>query len=399
MPLRWMCQRVSRPLSLSRVSISSAVLFARAGSGVTPSATICAAESRGGSASRDRRTIVSGGIARKGLLASCVSRPASCGQRDAQPQRDPGPRSGFDFHGGHHRRATVPRQVGVSVVPSRHASAGNAGCESRRKPSRSRFIEVRGAGSICARGEEERAAAVVAVDGMDVSAFQFLVDAFFRRMAWVAPDWRGFGKSGHAGEMPTVPDHLADLDRYRRYRCRPRRRCDCWHSMGGNVACMYAGVCPARVSSVVPLTASSLTASPPAPGRFESGSRSWRTGKSFRRYSNLEEFSSCACKETTRPIEGGRRFFWRSIFGEVMTDGTVGHARILKTGGQPGALSTGRDPRLLAQGQCAALVAGAARPLRRDGWGAMTIIGRAKACFRDFREIVIADSGQQPSSS
>jgi len=94
---------------------------------------------------------------------------------------------------------------------------------------------------------------------MDTGAsYQFLVDALHAlegpRRFIVAPDWRGFGRSEAApADSYWFPDYLGDLDALLQ-RLTPTGVVDLLgHSMGGNVAMLYAGVRPARVRRLVNL--------------------------------------------------------------------------------------------------------------------------------------------------
>ena len=131
---------------------------------------------------------------------------------------------------------------------------------------------------------------------------------------WWPPDWRGFGKSGHAGDAYWFPDYLADLDRIVDTLSPEAPVRLLGHSMGGNVACMYAGVRPARVSSVVSLDGFGLADREPAeaPGRFEKWLKELGAPVGFRRYSNLEEFASRLQRDNPR-LDRGQAIFWRSI--------------------------------------------------------------------------------------
>ena len=102
---------------------------------------------------------------------------------------------------------------------------------------------------------------------MDVGAsFQFMVDALAAldgpQRCIVAPDWRGFGRSGAGGsDSYWFPDYLGDLDALID-RLSPNQAVDLLgHSMGGNVAMSYAGVRPARVRRLVNLEGFGLPAS------------------------------------------------------------------------------------------------------------------------------------------
>jgi pimeloyl-ACP methyl ester carboxylesterase len=111
---------------------------------------------------------------------------------------------------------------------------------------------------------------------MDVGAsYQFMVDAlsdeFVRQRRIVALDWRGYGLT----ETPPTdsywfPDYLGDLDALIDL-LSPDLPIDLvGHSMGGNVAMMYAGVRPARIRKLVNLEGFGMAATRPAqaPGRL-----------------------------------------------------------------------------------------------------------------------------------
>lgn len=103
---------------------------------------------------------------------------------------------------------------------------------------------------------------------MDVSAsWQFMVDAL-REPRWiVAPDWRGYGLTS-SGNPPAdnfwFPDYLADLD-FLLDALAPGQPVDLvGHSMGGNVAMMYAGVRPERIRRLVNLEGFGMPETRPA---------------------------------------------------------------------------------------------------------------------------------------
>ena len=107
---------------------------------------------------------------------------------------------------------------------------------------------------------------------MDVAAsWQFVVDAFAQDRYVIAPDWRGYGQT----EVPDTdnywfPDYLADLD-FLIDHYSPDAPVDLvGHSMGGNVAMLYAGSRPARIRRLVNLEGFGMPATRPsqAPGRY-----------------------------------------------------------------------------------------------------------------------------------
>ena len=146
-----------------------------------------------------------------------------------------------------------------------------------RRPSRSEFVPVRLHQYHVRLWGDPAAQPLLLVHGwMDVAAsYQFMVDAlspeFFERHFIVAPDWRGFGQStGPACDHYSFPDYLGDLewllDRY----AGERPACLVGHSMGGNIAMMYAGTRPARIRRLVNLEGFGMPASRPerAPERY-----------------------------------------------------------------------------------------------------------------------------------
>ena len=108
---------------------------------------------------------------------------------------------------------------------------------------------------------------------MDVSAsYQFTVDALQQERRIIAPDWRGFGLTSRTeADHYFFADYLADLDLLLDHYCAPGEAVDLvGHSMGGNIAMMYAGVRPERIRRLVNLEGFGLPATRPAqaPGRY-----------------------------------------------------------------------------------------------------------------------------------
>ena len=107
---------------------------------------------------------------------------------------------------------------------------------------------------------------------MDVAAsFQFVVDVLQDGRDVIAPDWRGFGlTAGNGADNFWHPDYLADLDYLLDYFA-PHQPVDLvGHSMGGNIAMLYAGVRPERICHLINLEGFGLPATRPsqAPGRY-----------------------------------------------------------------------------------------------------------------------------------
>jgi pimeloyl-ACP methyl ester carboxylesterase len=146
-----------------------------------------------------------------------------------------------------------------------------------KETSRSEFITLRGLRCHVREWGTPGAPKLFMLHGwMDVAAsFQFLVDCLERDWHVIAPDWRGFGESDWPTRYPGTQsywfaDYIADLeallDHYQ-----PEGQVDLvGHSMGANVACLYAGIRPERVRRVVDLEGFGMTQTRPeqAPKRF-----------------------------------------------------------------------------------------------------------------------------------
>jgi pimeloyl-ACP methyl ester carboxylesterase len=107
---------------------------------------------------------------------------------------------------------------------------------------------------------------------MDVAAsYQFVVDALSHAHYVIAPDWRGYGQtSGSGADNFWFPDYLADLDFLLDHYAPQGQVNLVGHSMGGNVAMLYAGICPERIRRLVNLEGFGMPAATPdqAPGRY-----------------------------------------------------------------------------------------------------------------------------------
>lgn len=105
------------------------------------------------------------------------------------------------------------------------------------------------------------------------SSFQFVVDQLRDDWFVVAPDWRGFGGSATEDPVCWFADYLADLDLLLKHYSPALPVRLVGHSMGGNVAGLYAGAMPERVEAFVNIEGFGLPDSDPAtaPARY----RAW----------------------------------------------------------------------------------------------------------------------------
>jgi len=181
------------------------------------------------------------------------------------------------------------------------------------KPSRSRFVSVRGLRYHLREWGKPGAPQLLLLHGwMDVSAsFQFVVDAFERDWHVVAPDWRGFGLSDKGpGDCYWFPDYLGDHDAILDDVSPDAPATLAGHSMGGNVALLYAGVRPSRVRAAVNLEGFGLKDCEPAqaPARYTRWLDELKSPPTGRRYSTVAEVAERLRRNNPR-LDGERAAF------------------------------------------------------------------------------------------
>jgi len=177
-------------------------------------------------------------------------------------------------------------------------------------------IDVRGLKYRLTRWGESSADPVVLLHGwMDVGlTWQFLVDCLPDDWSFVAPDWRGFGGSGWAPGGYWFPDYFADLDAlldaiapYGPVRVIA-------HSMGGNVASMYAGIRRERLRWLVNIEGVGLPRTSPeqAPGRYEQWLNQLREGLRESRYESAERLADVLVMRNPRLTQSRAQFIARA---------------------------------------------------------------------------------------
>jgi pimeloyl-ACP methyl ester carboxylesterase len=173
------------------------------------------------------------------------------------------------------------------------------------KASRSTFLDLRGLRLHMREWGEADAPKLFLLHGwMDVSAsFQFLVDALRREWHVIAPDWRGFGLSQWSGaDSYWIPDYLGDLDAVlRHYEAGGGVRL-VGHSLGGNMACMYAGIRPERVAWLANLEGLGLRSGTPeeAPTRYARWLDDLSAAQSFRHYADHADLAERIRRDNPR---------------------------------------------------------------------------------------------------
>lgn len=167
---------------------------------------------------------------------------------------------------------------------------------------------------------------------MDSAAtFQFVVDCMANHSSCVALDWRGFGNSEWEPNGYWFPNYLADLDELLDIvsPAQPARLIG--HSMGGNVASLYAGVRPERVERLVNIEGIGLPRTSPdqAPGRYRKWLEELRGTRDFATYASFDELAGSLVRRNPRLDPERAQFIARS-WG-------VEHG--------PGQIRMGADPR------------------------------------------------------
>jgi len=160
------------------------------------------------------------------------------------------------------------------------------------RSSESEFHPIRGLRYHVRRWRSAGAPKMVLLHGwMDVSAsFQFMVDALQHDWDVYAPDWRGYGLTDWGkADCYWFPDYLADLDALLD-RIQPESPVNLvGHSLGGNVAALYAGARPERVGRFANLEGFGMSPTRPeqAPKRYARWLEELRDPPGLRPYENF----------------------------------------------------------------------------------------------------------------
>lgn len=166
-------------------------------------------------------------------------------------------------------------------------------------------------------------------------SFQFLAEELAEQWRIIAPDWRGFGGSDWSAAGYWIPDYLADLERFVDEYCADGSARIVGHSLGGNIAWMYAGIRPDRVGWAASLDAFGLPDSDPceAPVRYARWLDQWRESPAYAEYRNLDQVSARVVDQAPR-LDAARAGFIADSWTQSRADGGLelrhdpGHKRI-----------------------------------------------------------------------
>ena len=193
------------------------------------------------------------------------------------------------------------------------------------KASRSEFLAVRGLRMHVRHWGDEGAPKLFMLHGwMDVSAsFQFMVDCLQGQWHVIAPDWRGFGQSERSGfDTYWFPDYVADLEVLLDHYAPGEAVNLLGHSMGGNIAGIYAGARPGRIAKLVNLEGFGLPTTHPKqyPGRVAKWLDELREPPEMRGYASLDEVAA-RLRKTNPRLAVERAAFLAAHWAEQERDG------------------------------------------------------------------------------
>ena len=194
------------------------------------------------------------------------------------------------------------------------------------RTTNSQFLDIRGLRCHVRTWGEDCAPKLILLHGwMDISAsWQFLVDALQHKWYVIAPDWRGFGKSEWCKNGYWFPDYYADLEAMLEHFSPHEAVNLVGHSMGGNIACIYAGVRPQRVRTLISMEGFGLPESNPedAPARIAQWLDAWRKPPSFKPYATLDELAA-RIRASSKGLSAGQARFLAEEHAQITEDGQV----------------------------------------------------------------------------
>ena len=267
-----------------------------------------------------------------------------------------------------------------------------------KKNSESLFMEIRGLKYHVRRWPNAGAPRMVLLHGwMDVSAsFQFLVDALRSEWDVYAPDWRGYGLTEWGrSDCYWFPDYIADLDFLLNEIAGGKPVNLVGHSLGGNVAALYAGIHPERVARLVNLEGFGLPPSRPdqAPKRYARWLDELHEPPRLRPYKDFSELSKKLQNNNPRLTDERARFLaehWgKQENGKVVLRGDPAHKIV--------------NPLLYRYEEVRACWREVSAPvlwvdaadsdtLKRMGMDASQQVER-RAAFRNLRHVTVQDAG------
>ena len=156
------------------------------------------------------------------------------------------------------------------------------------------------------------------------SSFQFFVDMLAKDWFVIAPDWRGFGETACRAQSYWFPDYIADLDLLLDHYSAQQPARLIGHSMGANVAGLYAGIMPERVAAFINIEGFGLVESDPgnAPAHYRRWLEKSRQMQAYSTYSEFDELVQRILKRSPR-MDRDKALFVASLWAAKEDDGTI----------------------------------------------------------------------------
>jgi pimeloyl-ACP methyl ester carboxylesterase len=266
------------------------------------------------------------------------------------------------------------------------------------KESRRDYLNLRGRRCHVWRWGEVGAPTLFMLHGwMDAGVtFQFVVDSLKGAWRVIAPDWRGFGSSEPNSGPYWFPDYLADLDALLQHYSPSEPARLLGHSMGGNVAGIYGGVRPERVGKLVLVEGVGLAASIPdeAPARYRRWLDQVLKPPLMRDYANHAELA-VRLREKNPRLSVARAEFLATHLCIEKDKGHVAFAadpwhRVVNP-----VLYRVEEARACWRNVAAPVlwVMGAESAVRQQFAGDQDEYHSRLNCFRDVREVIVAEAG------
>lgn len=192
--------------------------------------------------------------------------------------------------------------------------------------SRSELLRIRGLRLHVRRWGDAALPRLMLLTGwLDVSAsFQFLAEGLLDRWQVLCPDWRGFGLSEWAPQGYWIQDYVADLDALFDHYAGDAPLPLAGHSMGAQVASLYAGIRPQRVSRLALLDGPFVPDQPTetAAQRFVAWLDKLREPPVEKRYASFAELAE-RVRRIHPQLSAERALFVAQCWGREDADGQV----------------------------------------------------------------------------
>lgn len=194
------------------------------------------------------------------------------------------------------------------------------------RPGRHAMVALRGLDHHVVRWGPDSGDPVLFLHGYaDAAAtFQFVADEIDPELPMLAIDWRGFGASARSPGGYWFPDYYADLEAMIDAFCPDGPARVVGHSMGANVAMIYAGARPARISRLVNMEGFGLARTDPAqaPDRIGQWLDEVGAPQAAGEYASLEELALRVAKRNPR-LTPDRAGFIAACWSEPIAGGRV----------------------------------------------------------------------------